>query len=463
MDETLKKTGSIKLKMYVNAYFTVLVILLITFFSYYAFFQYEFNTRFEDRLISISNTVALLINADELNQLRTPEDEKSKVYRDLRKILQDFKKTNPDILYIYTLRKTDEQNIWEFVVDADKQPFHIGDKYDVSGLDILKKNLIIPVVAQQYETDVWGNYLSGYAPIKDNSGQVIGVVGVDIQAKAMLSQQRKQLMVVSGFVGVLAVILTGYSTKKRTQMITRPVRNIISGIRFLLEGNLDNRLHVKTNDEFEIISRMLNHSAETQIEFKRTMEKKLNLAHEGKDKILKVYSDVMYSVTQGKFNLLSYKDSQPISLEGVLYSEFKLNNPEDVNKVRQLTERLTHEQNFSERKTKNVVICVSEAATNIIKHAQEGSMQFRIIGRTIRIIFIDNGPGMEYDKMPNMLFLKGFSTKPSMGCGYTLIYKYADKIFLSTSRKGTYLALDFNMESDTQPGKGTCDNVERTC
>lgn len=90
-----------------------------------------------------------------------------------------------------------------------------------------------------------------------------------------------------------------------------------------------------------------------------------------------------------------------------------------------------------------MILCVSEAATNIIKHAGEGTIQSRTDKNTVRVIFSDNGPGMDYDKLPDMIFVNGFSTQDSLGYGFSIINKFADKINLATSKNGTVLALDF--------------------
>jgi hypothetical protein len=48
--------------------------------------------------------------------------------------------------------------------------------------------------------------------------------------------------------------------------------------------------------------------------------------------------------------------------------------------------------------------------------------QLKKIGNnSTRFIFKDHGPGMDFDKLPSMLFYKGFSTQISLGCGFSLI------------------------------------------
>jgi len=57
---------------------------------------------------------------------------------------------------------------------------------------------------------------------------------------------------------------------------------------------------------------------------------------------------------------------------------------------------------------------------------------------------------MDFNKLPHMIFLKGFSTKISLGIGFSIIYKFADKIYLSTSKHGTLIAMDFYFQQQNK-------------
>lgn len=162
-----------------------------------------------------------------------------------------------------------------------------------------------------------------------------------------------------------------------------------------------------------------------------------------KEKIFGVYRDVIYAVTQGKFKLLNHDESNQIGNEGTLVSHLMLHEPEDVSKGRQLVTEMVKDYNFPRQHVMHISLCVSETATNVIKHAGEGTLQIRRMPGKVRLVIKDGGPGMDFDKLPSMIFLKGYSTKISMGYGFSIVYKFADKIFMDTSKRGTFLALDF--------------------
>ena len=115
----------------------------------------------------------------------------------------------------------------------------------------------------------------------------------------------------------------------------------------------------------------------------------------------------------------------------------------DVNAARESIAAYLEKQGCSQQHLAHIVLSISEAVTNTIKHAGYGIMQIRALNHGIWVNVVDQGPGMDFDKLPNMIFLQGFSSTVSMGYGFSIIYRFADKIYLSTSERGTYLAMDF--------------------
>jgi len=175
----------------------------------------------------------------------------------------------------------------------------------------------------------------------------------------------------------------------------------------------------------------------------RSLRDKLTRAQQQKQEIYQVYSDVMFSITQGKFNLLDFEQIQPLCQEGILLGQIDLNVPEDVNNARELMTRILQDQQIEPKERYHIILCVSEATTNVIKHAKYGSLVIRKVRGYLRVCISDRGPGMNLEKLPKFIFLHGYSTKNSMGAGFGLMYKYAERISLSLLEDGTELVLDF--------------------
>jgi CheY-like chemotaxis protein len=123
------------------------------------------------------------------------------------------------ITYVYTLRLNDAQVL--FVLDAtpkgdadhDGQEDHSGlnEIYeDASPLALEAMHTGLPQVTQDFYTDAWGTFLSAYAPIKNQEEQVVGVVGVDLNAESYskaLAFARQKMWMQFVWIGLLSVLM----------------------------------------------------------------------------------------------------------------------------------------------------------------------------------------------------------------------------------------------------------------
>lgn len=158
-----------------------------------------------------------------------------------------------------------------------------------------------------------------------------------------------------------------------------------------------------------------------------------------------VYSDILFSVTQGRFNLIKSKQILPLCQEGKLLGKIDLRVPEDVNKARELMIRVLNDLLIDPKERYHILLCISEASTNVIKHADHGSLSIRKVKEYLRVCISDCGPGMDLEKLSKCIFLQGYSTKDSMGMGFCFMFKFTERIFLSLSQEGTELILNFKI------------------
>jgi len=164
---------------------------------------YLSTVRIQDKALSIAATAALQFDANDLDKLRTTEDIQKPEYSKVIYLLNEIRRQNEDVKYIYIMRPTNDPNTLEFVADADSiDPFTKkdlnsdgeitdadwlsppGELYDVTGQESIRESLAgsIPTVDEAPYTDQWGTFISGHAPIKDANGNVAALLGVDIFA-----------------------------------------------------------------------------------------------------------------------------------------------------------------------------------------------------------------------------------------------------------------------------------------
>lgn len=169
---------------------------------------------------------ASVINGDRHSKLIKPEQMDTPLYNKVLAPLRAIRSHTPGIKYLYTVKYRDNEII--FVVDAAEPGDHDGDGVeDRSSLGEVYKEAD-PVLVQAlantkppgtaYVTkkpyqDKWGNFISSYAPFFNSSGELEGVLGVDITADLYLqrlAEARKAAllglipaMIVSASLGVL--------------------------------------------------------------------------------------------------------------------------------------------------------------------------------------------------------------------------------------------------------------------
>lgn len=93
-------------------------------------------------------------------------------------------KDNKSIQFIYSMKKLEEEQI-VFVVDTDEvDPADLFEPYE--WLPSMAPAFVGHVCAdEEFTSDEWGTYLSGYAPIFDSQHTVTGIVGCDIGVKTI--------------------------------------------------------------------------------------------------------------------------------------------------------------------------------------------------------------------------------------------------------------------------------------
>jgi anti-sigma regulatory factor (Ser/Thr protein kinase) len=167
------------------------------------------------------------------------------------------------------------------------------------------------------------------------------------------------------------------------------------------------------------------------------------------DEKWKVYRDVIFAATQEKFLLITEEEVNKYK-EGIVLCEGRIKDRSDIPICRNLAKVKLELEGFNNSTIMSWLLALSEAITNAIKHAEEGKMT--IIkdekNHEIRFIIEDKGPGFDLDDLPKKTLLAGYSTKKSLGQGFTLMMKMAKRVLLFTSSKGSTIILNFDISKE---------------
>jgi PAS domain S-box-containing protein len=151
------------------------------------------------------------------------------------------------------------------------------------------------------------------------------------------------------------------------------------------------------------------------------------------------YRDALKSVTQGKLHLV---DEEDIEVEGECVLETALLTPEDDRGARRLILEAAEKAGMSPARAKELVMAAGEASTNAVKHAVDGRAQVFVAEDRVIVRISDRGTGIREEDLPATLLEPGFSTKVSLGMGYTLMLQLADRVWLSTGPEGTIVQIE---------------------
>lgn len=209
----------------------------------------------QSHTLSVAQTAAENVDADKIAEIK-PGDEETDNYKDILTQLQTFL-IDEDVAYIYTMRK--ESGVLQFVVDADTEDgADIGEEYET--YDMIDAAFAgEATLDEEVTTDEWGSFYSAFAPIKNQNGEVVAIVGVDCSVDSInqkVSDLSKTLLLVEMIcIGVAFIIsmITG-------RLMARNVLRINSKMEELAgtDGDLTQEIFIHSGDEIENVAKSFN-------------------------------------------------------------------------------------------------------------------------------------------------------------------------------------------------------------
>lgn len=247
-----RKLVSIQKKLIVGFVTLVFGIILVTSIIQYTQRSRQLLYDTQQEVIRLAAAAVLLIDGEDHYKVTTNKEQTSETYQRLKKSMLDFQKAT-GVTYIYTLIEKD-QDTTLFIVDAaDEGGANLG--YEYMYLPAMKKAFEgIPAADENMYTDEWGTFLSGYAPIKNSDGKIIGILGLDIDAQKILEKKR-HLLISIAINTILSILLTLIFSFFLSQKIIRPLNVLAERFKelSLKGGDLTQKIHIKTGDELEYL------------------------------------------------------------------------------------------------------------------------------------------------------------------------------------------------------------------
>ncbi|MEK4085339.1 methyl-accepting chemotaxis protein [Psychrobacillus sp. FSL K6-1415] len=206
------KQHSSKLGNKITLYFVIGIIVLVALFI--SVLIYNTNNTVKDTLgqngINIAQNIATLVDTTAYEEFKKNPEQNEK-YWELREELNDLLIQN-GILYAYITDIPKEGETATILVDAaekdDDSAYLPGDISEGTDYKAVEGALNgTGSYTDIVEDEVYGEYLSSYAPLKNEAGETIGIVAVDISAADVQVIQQKSLKESVPFSLIMVILL----------------------------------------------------------------------------------------------------------------------------------------------------------------------------------------------------------------------------------------------------------------
>ncbi len=224
----------------------------------------------------LMNSAALLsqsIDARALEPIRGPDDVRLDVYQQTLDTLRRMRRTNPDIAFLYVMRREGERV--EFVVDSDETSKQAppGREY-TPVVPLMEQGFHSASVDTELVEDEWGTFLSGYAPLLNGEGRYL--LGIDMRADEVRNKLSE--MRLTGMLSLVASILLALLFALHlSRGLGRRLATLSRQCQALMAGRLDARIEGRTYDEFDDIADSFNALSEslqqTRTELEQTVSR----------------------------------------------------------------------------------------------------------------------------------------------------------------------------------------------
>lgn len=224
---------------------------------------YNSYTRFEKSMVRMGveeADMAATIVADSLDANLVSEvtvgSEDTQVYQNLQGDLRKKQKAC-GIAFLYTLY-TDGKKVY-YGVDSDEDAAKVGDEFADSYAELESVFGGKEYIQDYIDHTEDGDLITVYKPIEDNAGKVVAVLGCDYDASSISAELQRavvQTLQIGGICLLLAILILTIIVSR----ITKGLMQVNAKIYDLVhnEGDLTQKLDVRSGDELELIAGNVN-------------------------------------------------------------------------------------------------------------------------------------------------------------------------------------------------------------
>ncbi len=216
----------------------------------------------QDRLKYSAALISQTIDSKRLEQIKDKSDITRDDYKEYLQLLRTFRRTNPDIAYLYIMRKIDDRAF--FVIDSDETDAQAmpGKEYS-QYVPTLMEGFLKASVDKKIYTDQWGSTMSGYSPIMNSEGRYL--IGIDMRATEVKNKLYK--LRISGILSLIfSIIFAIIFSKLLSSHFNTPIQLLVARCSSIAKGRLGERIDVQTGDEIDNLINAYNDMSTNLVE-----------------------------------------------------------------------------------------------------------------------------------------------------------------------------------------------------
>jgi methyl-accepting chemotaxis protein len=256
---------SLKLKMILVFSSLILITGLITSIIAYKSSNEVITDSVSKQALGIAERAVKVIDVEKYETI-TIEGGENDYYHELRAKLNEIREAN-GLVYLYTMKRVKGNDGYKYYYMVDGMS---PGSEDASSLGDLEDNIKeYPKLVKSFEsgkkqtgdldyTEEYGALISSYVPIKNQSGEVIGIIGADFDATNIyesMNTNRDKLFLTTVVILLISTILIYLFTNS----ITKPLNNLSRDAEKIGHGDLSINVESDRNDEIGLLSKSFNY------------------------------------------------------------------------------------------------------------------------------------------------------------------------------------------------------------
>ena len=168
--------------------------------------------------------------------------------------------------------------------------------------------------------DKWGTWLSGYAPIKNQKGETVAIVGLDMSVEQLFESEKN--IQLSALLAIVAALIWATTLSLiLSSRISKPIMQLTEATLHIAEGNLDYSITIDSKDEIGSLASSLNRMVSSLRESQTSLMQRANT-----DGLTGLYNHRYYHERLGQELKRALRYGRPLSLLMIDLDGFKAVN-----------------------------------------------------------------------------------------------------------------------------------------